>query len=164
MIVNGRIANEIVRKTAKNNKPFYVFRLAENQGKDEFRKTTWYDVVAFISELDADLLSKGQYVRLIGSVEPRSYTPEGGGETRLSLSLTAFKVEIPEPLPPREGGDDASGGAPAPRAASGTAPRAAGGYQAPRNPVPARAAPAPRPAPPSRPASGFDDMDDDIPF
>jgi single-stranded DNA-binding protein len=37
--------------------------------------------------------------------------------------------------------------------------------QAPRQAAPQRQAPAPqRQAPPPRPSSGFDDMDDDIPF
>ena len=49
--------------------------------------------------------------------------------------------------------DEGGGSAPPPRrmAPSAPAPRAA-------------AAPAPRQAPPPRPASGFDDMDDSIPF
>jgi single-strand DNA-binding protein len=46
---------------------------------------------------------------------------------------------------------DEGGGAPAPRRMAHSAP--------PRAP-----APAPRQAPAPRPASGFDDMDDDIPF
>jgi single-strand DNA-binding protein len=41
-----------------------------------------------------------------------------------------------------------------------------GGYEAPRRAAPAAAprAPAPRPAPAPSSSSGFDDMDDDIPF
>jgi single-strand DNA-binding protein len=39
-----------------------------------------------------------------------------------------------------------------------------GGAPAPRNAPPARSAPAPAPKPAARPATGFDDMDDDIPF
>jgi len=39
-----------------------------------------------------------------------------------------------------------------------------GAAPAPRSAPPARSAPAPAPKPAARPATGFDDMDDDIPF
>lgn len=165
MIVNGNIADVVVRRVGKNGKPYFTFRLAENQGKDEMRTTTWYDVIAFIPDEDGDLLSKSQYVRVIGKLEPKLYTKRDQTQG-VALSVTAYKVELPPPLPPREGdGGQQGNGAPA-----GTAPRSVGTTPA-RAPQPARPPaqgfhqnPGFGTPPAPRPASGFDDMDDDIPF
>jgi single-stranded DNA-binding protein len=66
MQVFGNIANPVEKKTSKAGKDYFRFRLAENQGKEENRTTQWYDVNAFIEELDGDLLSKGMFVKVTG--------------------------------------------------------------------------------------------------
>ncbi len=103
MQVYGNIATGLEQRTStKTGKVFYTFRLAENQGKDEQRTTTWYDVAAFIPELDADLLSKGQFVKVTGRVEAVAFRKRDG-EPGASLSLLAFKVEPVERKPRDEG-------------------------------------------------------------
>jgi single-strand DNA-binding protein len=90
-----------------------------------------------------------------GRLKYGKYTDQAGIEKN-TVDIIATELQL---LGGREGmggpggeGDE-GGGAPAPRRmAPAAAPRAA----AP--------APAARQAPPPRPASGFDDMDDDIPF
>ena len=83
------------------------------------------------------------------------YTDQAGVEKN-TVDIIATELQL---LGGREGmggpgeGDE-GGGAAAPR-------RMAPAAGAPRAAAPA---PAPRQAPPPRPASGFDDMDDDIPF
>lgn len=77
MQVYGNIATPLEARQG-NQKSFYTFRLAENQGKDENRTTTWYEVTAFISELDADLLSKGQFVKVTGRVEAQAFAKRDG--------------------------------------------------------------------------------------
>lgn len=77
MQVYGNIATPLELKKGKT-KDFYVLRLAENQGRDENRTTTWYEVTAFLSELDADLLAKGQFVKVTGRVEAQAFTKKDG--------------------------------------------------------------------------------------
>jgi single-stranded DNA-binding protein len=81
MQVYGNIATPVEqRKGVQTQKEFYTFRLAENQGKEEnnTRTTTWYEVTAFISELEADLLSKGQFVKITGRLEAQAFAKRDG--------------------------------------------------------------------------------------
>ena len=101
MQVFGNIATALEERTSsKTQKKFYTFRLAENQGKDDNRTTTWYDVTAFISELDADLLAKGQFVKVSGRLEARPFT-KNNGEPGASLTIVTGKIE-PVERKPRE--------------------------------------------------------------
>lgn len=92
MQVIGNIATSVDAKKAKSGKDFYVFRLAENHGKDDARTTTWYDVSAFISELEADLLSKGQFVKVSARIEAEPYLKRDN-TPGASLKLLAFAIE-----------------------------------------------------------------------
>jgi len=79
MQVYGNIATPLESRTGRDSgKPFYTFRFAENQGKDNNRTTTWYEVTFFGSELDADLLSKGQFVKITGRVEAEAFLKRDG--------------------------------------------------------------------------------------
>lgn len=93
MIVKGNIATDPEKKTSSGGKDYYRFRLAENFGRGEQRTTTWYQVMAFgLSELDADLLNKGQLVKVKGRLEPSIYEKRDG-EKEISLTVMAFSVE-----------------------------------------------------------------------
>ncbi len=92
MQVLGNIATPIEKRTAKSGKEFYTFRLAENNGKEENRTTTWYDVSAFISELDADLLSKGQFVKVTGRLDIQAFMKRNG-EPGASAVILASSIE-----------------------------------------------------------------------
>lgn len=92
MQVYGNIATPIEKRTAKSGKEFFTFRLAENNGKDDNRTTTWYDVSAFISELDADLLSKGQFVKVTGRLDIQSFMKRNG-EPGASAVILASSIE-----------------------------------------------------------------------
>lgn len=93
MQVIGNIATDVAKKTSKAGKDFFVFRMAENHGKDEAtRITTWYEVSAFISELDADLLSKGQFVKVTGRLNVQAFTRRNG-ELGASATLLVYAVE-----------------------------------------------------------------------
>lgn len=144
MQVYGNIGSDITPRTGPSGKPFWTFRLAENQGKDENRTTTWYEVAFFGSEVDADLLQKGQFVKVTGRVEAQVYQKRDQTWAS-SLRLSTGSVV---PQPKREGTPEGEG------------------RQAPR-----AAAPAPAPAPAAAPAvptntryDNFAEMDDDIPF
>lgn len=141
---------------------------------ERVEETEWHSVVMYDrqAEIAGEYLRKGRPVYIEGRLKTRKwqdkdgndrYTTEIVGET---MQLLGGRDEAGGGGGGRSGGggnseygDDMGGGgggyAPAP------APRAA----APRPAAPPRA-PAPRPAPAPAPKSstGFDDMDDDIPF
>ena len=119
----------------------------------EWHRVTFYDRLA---EIAGEYVRKGRPIYVEGRLKYGKYTDQAGVE-KSTVDIIATELQL---LGGREGmggpgGDHEEGGgsAPPPRrmAPSAPAPRAA-------------AAPAPRQAPPPRPASGFDDMDDDIPF
>ena len=117
----------------------------------QWHRVTFYDRLA---EIAGEYVKKGRPIYVEGRLKYGKYTDQAGVEKN-TVDIVATELQL---LGGREGmgnpgGDGEEGG---------------GGYQqAPRRtaPPPARApAPAPRQAPAPRPASGFDDMDDDIPF
>ena len=113
--------------------------------------TEWHRVAFFgkLAEIAGQYLKKGSQVYVEGSLRTRKYTDKDGVEKY----ATEIRAETMQMLGGRQGmGGPSDGG---------------DGYDAPRSAPAARpAAPAARPAPAAaRPApTGFDDMDDDIPF
>ena len=119
----------------------------------EWHRVTFYDRLA---EIAGEYVRKGRPVYVEGRLKYGKYTDQAGVEKN-TVDIIATELQL---LGGREGmgapsgdGDEGGGSAPAPRRMAPSAP-----------PPRAAAAPAPRQAPPPRPASGFDDMDDDIPF
>lgn len=106
MQVFGNIATPLEKITSKGGKEFYTFRLAENQGKEEdgTRTTTWYSVSAFINELDADLLAKGQFVKVTGRLVVEAFMRKDN-TPGASATILAFKVEPVEKKSRDEGSD-----------------------------------------------------------
>jgi single-strand DNA-binding protein len=112
-------------------------------------QTEWHRVVMFdrLAEIAGEYLKKGKSVYIEGRLQTRKWTDKEGVE-RYSTEIIANEMTM---LGGREGGGGGGDDMGEPRAA------------APRSAPPARSAPAPRPAP-SKSSTGFDDMDDDIPF
>ncbi len=115
----------------------------------QWHRVTFYDRLA---EIAGEYVKKGRPIYVEGRLKYGKYTDQAGVEKN-TVDIIATEMQL---LGGREGmggpsGGDEDGGVPARRPAP--APRPA-----------ASAAPASRPAPAARPASGFDDMDDDIPF
>ena len=134
--------------------------------------TEWHRVVfnGRLAEIVGQYLRKGSQVYVEGSLRTRKWTDQAGVE-KYSTEIRADQMQM---LGGRQGMGGQGGGH---DDGSGYGGDAGGGYdQAPRRAAPAPApmqqrptAPAPRPAPAPvaqapRAASGFDDMDDDIPF
>ena len=126
--------------------------------------TEWHRVVfnGRLAEIAGQYLRKGSQVYVEGSLRTRKWTDQSGVE-KYSTEIRADQMQM---LGSRQGMGGPQGGG-----------HDDGGYgggeeQAPRRAPPPRApmaAPAPRPAPQApapapRVASGFDDIDDDIPF
>jgi len=115
----------------------------------QWHRVTFYDRLA---EIAGEYVRKGRPIYVEGRLKYGKYTDQSGVE-KSTVDIVATELQL---LGGREGmgapGDgDEGGSAPAPRRqapAARTQPPAA----------------APRQAPAARPASGFDDMDDDIPF
>lgn len=117
-------------------------------------ETEWHRVTFFgkLAEIVSQYLKKGRSVYVEGRIKTRKYTDKDGIE-KYATDIIANEMQM---LGNREGmgepaGDD-GGYDSAPRRTA-SAPRASAPAAAP-----VRQAPAPKPA------SGFDDMDDDIPF
>jgi single-strand DNA-binding protein len=117
----------------------------------QWHRVTFYDRLA---EIAGEYVKKGRPIYVEGRLKYGKYTDQAGVE-RNTVDIIATEMQLLGGREGMGGGDD--GGAP-PRSAA--APRAPAGAGARPAPAP-RAAPAPAPA---RQPTGFDDMDDDIPF
>ena len=117
----------------------------------QWHRVTFYDRLA---EIAGEYVKKGRPIYVEGRLKYGKYTDQSGVE-KATVDIIATELQLlggREGMGGPSGGDDEGGG---------------GYQQAPRRaaPPPRAAAPsAPRQAPAPRPASGFDDMDDDIPF
>ncbi len=134
----------------------------DKQSGEPREHTEWHRLVfnGRLAEIAGQYLRKGSQIYVEGSIRTRKWQDQATGQDRYS---TEIRVDQMQMLGSRQGmggpSDDGGGG----YGGGGDG----GGYDAPRRAAPApRAASAPRaPAPAaSKPGSGFDDMDDDIPF
>src|SRR5262245_51834204 len=117
----------------------------ERQEETEWHRVVFYDRLA---EIAGEYLKKGKSVYIEGRLKTRKWTDKEGVE-KYTTEIIAQEMTM---LGSREGGGmgDEGGG--------GGAPAARGGGQAP-----ARGAASGGKAP-AKSSTGFDDMDDDIPF
>ena len=129
-------------------------RRYKNKAGEPIEETEWHRVSFFgrLAEIASQYLKKGNPVYVEGRIRTNKYTDKDGIE-KYSTEIVASEMQL---LGGREGRGEPSQG------------DDDGGYSRPA-PAPRPSAPASRPAPApapvaARPASGFDDMDDDIPF
>jgi len=116
-------------------------------------ETEWHRISLFdrLAEIAGEYLKKGKSVYIEGRLKTRKYTDKDGVE-KYTTEIVAAEMQL---LGGREGG---GGG-------GGDDMGAGGGSERPQRSAPApRPAPAPRQAPAAKSSTGFDDMDDDIPF
>ena len=142
-----------------------------DKNSGENREATEWHRVTFngrLAEIAGQYLRKGSQVYVEGSLRTRKWTDQATGQERYATEIRADTMQM---LGGRQGGGQQQGGYgsddgygesnyEAPRRAPAPAPMQ---QQRPAAPA-ARPAPAPMSPPPQRAASGFDDMDDDIPF
>ncbi len=117
----------------------------EKQEETEWHRVTFFDRLA---EIAGEYLKKGRPVYVEGRLKTRKYTDKDGVE-KYSTDIVAVEMQL---LGGREGMGGGGGG----EEEMGSA-----------RPPAQRSAPAPRPPaskPAAKSATGFDDMDDDIPF
>ncbi|MDZ7920885.1 single-stranded DNA-binding protein [Rhodoferax sp.] len=117
----------------------------------QWHRVTFYDRLA---EIAGEYVKKGRPIYVEGRLKYGKYTDQSGVEKN-TVDIVATELQL-------LGGREGMGGP------AGDGDEGGGYQQAPRRAAPppraAAPAPAPRQAPAPRPASGFDDMDDDIPF
>ena len=140
----------------------------DKQSGEMKEATEWHRVVfnGRLAEIAGQYLRKGSQVYVEGSLRTRKWTDQSGVE-KYSTEIRADQMQMLGSRQGMGGGQQQGGGYD-----DGGYGGDQGGYdQAPRRAAPAARppAPAPRPAPAPvaqapRAASGFDDMDDDIPF
>jgi single-strand DNA-binding protein len=142
----------------------------DKQSGEMKEATEWHRVVfnGRLAEIVGQYLRKGSQVYVEGSLRTRKWTDQSGVE-KYSTEIRADQMQMLGSRQGMGGGAQGGGG----YDDGGYGGDAGGGYDnAPRRAAPVAqrpAAPAPRPAPAPmaqapRAASGFDDMDDDIPF
>ena len=140
--------------------------------------TEWHRVVfnGRLAEIVGQYLRKGSQVYVEGSLRTRKWTDQNGVE-KYSTEIRADQMQMLGSRQGMGGGGQGGGGQGGGGQQGGGYDDGYGGDQGGYDQAPRRAAPAPRPmaAPAQRPApapvaqapraaSGFDDMDDDIPF
>lgn len=124
-------------------------RYKDKQSGEMREATEWHSISFFgkLAEIAGQYLKKGSQVYVEGSLRTRKYTDKAGVEKY----ATDIRADTMQMLGSRQGmGGEGGGGG-------------GGGYSRPAAPA---QRPAAAPAAAARPAasSGFDDMDDDIPF
>ena len=121
---------------------------------DKQEETEWHRVTFFdrMAEIAGEYLKKGRPVYVEGRLKTRKYTDKDGVE-KYATEIIATDMQL---LGGRDGGGGGGGGG------GGAGGDDVGHTPAPRSAPPARSAPPPKPA--AKSATGFDDIEDDIPF
>ena len=121
----------------------------ERQEETEWHRVAFFDRLA---EIAGEFLKKGKSVYVEGRLRTRKYTDKDGVE-KYTTEIVAQEMTM---LGSREGGAGSGSGS------GSSSDTDMGSAAAPRSAPPARSAPATKPA--AKSSTGFDDMDDDIPF
>jgi single-strand DNA-binding protein len=125
--------------------------------------TEWHRLVfnGRLAEIAAQYLRKGSQIYVEGQIRTRKFTDKEGVEK----FATEIRVDQMQMLGSRQGMGSPQGGGDDDGGYSQGGGGGGGGGYAPRAPAAAPRAPAPAPRQaPAKSSSGFDDMDDDIPF
>ena len=141
----GAVANVTVATSSR--------RKDKNSG-EMIEDTQWHRVTFFerLAEIVGEYVKKGSPIYVEGRLRYSTYTDKTTGVEKSSVEIVATEMQLLGGREGRGGAEEGGGG---------------GSYSRPPAAAPRAAAPAARQAPApaaARPSSGFDDMDDDIPF
>jgi single-strand DNA-binding protein len=159
---NGdRVANVTIATTDK---------WKDKQSNEMKEATEWHRIVfnGRLAEIVEQYLRKGAQIYVEGSLRTRKWTDKDGQE-KYTTEIRADQMQMlgsRQGMGDPSGQDDGYGGGGGAYGGGSGGSSGGGGYSRPAPASrPQAPAPAQRQAPaPSRPTSGFDDMDDDIPF
>ena len=136
--IAGQLGRDAEIHYLPNGDPVASFSVADSQGRE--KPTIWWTCSIFGKRAESlsPYLTKGQAVTVNGTVSEREY--EKDGVKRKTMGVRVSDVAL-------QGGKREE-----------AAPKEATQFKKPRHDAPKAS------QLPQRPASGFDDMDDDIPF
>ena len=135
----------------------------DKQSGEMREATEWHRIVfnGRLAEIAGQYLKKGSQVYVEGSLRTRKWTDKDGIE-KYSTEIRADQMQM---LGSRQGMGGPGGGGGDDDGSYGQQSGGGGGYASRSGSAPAPRAPAPPPRQaPAPSSSGFDDMDDDIPF
>ena len=135
----------------------------DKQSGEGREHTEWHRIVfnGRLAEIAGQYLKKGSQVYVEGSLRTRKWTDKDGIE-KYSTEIRADQMQM---LGSRQGMGGPGGGGGDDDGSYGQQSGGGGGYASRSGSAPAPRAPAPPPRQaPAPSSSGFDDMDDDIPF
>lgn len=146
----------------------------KNKSGEMVEETEWHRVTFFsrLAEIAGEYLKKGRSVYIEGRLKTRKYTDKDGVE-KYATDIIANEMQMLGTREGMGGGDEGGGGGGRSNYARGGSGGGGGGSddggerseQRPTRPAPSRPAPSNAGAPAAQKSStGFDDMDDDIPF
>jgi len=117
---------------------------------EKVEETEWHRVVFYdrLAEIAGEYLKKGRPVYVEGRLKTRKWTDKDGVE-KYTTEIVADQMQLLGSREGMGGGDEGGGGG-------------GGGYSRERPAARPASAPASKPA--AKQGTGFDDMDDDIPF
>jgi len=153
---NGAAICNVTLATSRNWK--------DKTSGEKMEETEWHRVVFYdrLAEIAGEYLKKGRSCYVEGRLKTRKWQDKDGAE-KYTTEIIADNMQL---LGGRDGGgEEGGGGGGYSRGASGGGGGGGGGGDRPERAE--RPAPASRPAatkPAAKSSTGFDDMDDDIPF
>lgn len=93
--IHGNVGSEPELRYTQGGMAVVEFSLADTHGKDDKKKTTWHNVVAFgsIAENFAASVSKGNSVVVAGRFEVEEYTKKDGSKGK-SIKVVADEIGV----------------------------------------------------------------------
>ncbi len=78
--IHGTVGKEPELRFSQGGNAVLNFTVADNYGKDDKKKTTWWDVIVFgkLAENVANTINKGTSVIITGRLEQEEYTKKDG--------------------------------------------------------------------------------------
>ena len=91
--IHGTVGGEPDLRFSQNQNAVLTFSVADNYGKDDKKKTTWWNIIVFgkLAENVANTINKGTSVIITGRLEQEEFTTKDG-EKRKSTKLIAEEV------------------------------------------------------------------------
>lgn len=93
--ITGKLGQEPELKYSQAGKAVVTFTVADNYGKDEKKKTTWHNVIAFgsLAEHFASTCTKGDTVIVSGRLEQDEFTKTDGTKVK-SMKIYADDLGV----------------------------------------------------------------------
>ena len=102
--VHGTVGKEPDLRFSQGGNAILTFTVADNYGKDDKKKTTWWDIMVFgkLAENVANTINKGTSVIITGRFEQEEYTKKDGTKgvaRKLIADEVGASLAAEEPAP-----------------------------------------------------------------